>query len=237
MLKLLPIGLAAVLLAGCSSVATQDGARVAATASASTSASPAATVSTAPATCGIDTPCGSGGAPHPPAPTPDPIAVPDACTLITRADLVSVTIGDHVDLLFTGDPIDEPPHPEAATGRGVTSFCRHVLRSHFVENYRGATQVSTSDGQVDVRIQTEGADLYFPARGGDTAVAGLGDEAMLRYTTLYVRSGRDVLTVQVGISAPSQGNIQVVYDQQIAWAKELAAIALPRLQTRDLPGR
>jgi hypothetical protein len=111
------------------------------------------------------------------------------------------------------------------------------LRSHFTENYQGATQVSTSDGQVDVRIQTAGADIYFPVRNGDTPVTGLGDEAMLRYTTLYVRSGRDVLTIQVGISAPSQGNIQLVYDQQIAWAKQLAETALDRMQTLDQPGR
>src|SRR5262249_49066603 len=153
MRKLLPIGVAAALLAGCGSAAPRDGARVAATPSAAPSSSSAAPTPPAPpATCGIDKPCDSGGPPHAPAPTPDPVAVPRACPLVPRDALVNTTVPDHVDLLFTGDPIDEPPHPEPATGRGVTSFCRHLLRSHFVDHYNGATNVSTSDGQVDVRI-------------------------------------------------------------------------------------
>jgi len=227
--KLLPVGLIAAVLAGCASTAGIDGQRVAGGATtASATPSPRAVTSTSPAGCGVDSPCGSDD-PRPPGPPPPaPVTGVDACTLVTQHDLLTVTAPE-VQLEFKGAPTDEPPHVEAATGRGVTSFCRQLLLSHFTDHHGEATYITTVGGEVDVRVQSDGASLYFPVRSGDTPVTGLGAEAMVRYTALYVHlaDGR-VLIIQVGISSPGD-DVRQIHAQDIEWAKELAAIAIGRL--------
>ena len=218
-LRLAPTGLAVALLAACASTSADRQASPAGSQPPSIPATPSAT----PATCGIDKPCASDSPPPSAAPTPAPTDVPSACDLVTENDLRSVTFPD-VTLLFTGDPTEEPPHLEPATGRGVTSFCRYTPRSRFAGTNG---DLNTIDSVVEVRVQSSGADLYFPVRGGDTPVTGIGDEAMLRLTTLYVHTGRYVLTIQVGISSP--GDLAKIQSRDIGWAKQLATTALTRV--------
>lgn len=162
----------------------------------------------------VGPPPASSGPTTPTAPAAS--SVPGACTLVTQQDLVNTTKGT-VTLQFTGDPAEESDTNAAV---GASSTCRQGLKSAWDDG--GGT--STVDGLVTVQIQADGAKVYFPPSSGDP-VSGLGDEALSRGGTLYVRVGRAVLILDVGVANP--GGDQAA--TQIAWAKQLAAIALGRL--------
>jgi len=172
--------------------------------------------------CGSDEPksTGDGGGATPTGVAsshPSPKAnVPGACTLITKYDLTTVT-KDTVTLIFAADPTEENSNDPVY---GAVSRCTFVLKSQWSES--GGTSII--DGVVTVTIQADGAFVYFPARSSDTPVSGLGDEAIGRGRTLYVRLGAGMLTVDVSVQSPAEDREAA----QLAWAKALAPIAMGR---------
>jgi hypothetical protein len=173
--KLLPLGIAAVLLAGCSGGAVAGGLGA-------TPSGPA----TRPAVGGS----APGGAATPTAVA----AVPGACTLVTQSDLVAVT-KDTVTLEFVGTPAEQSGTDLLGGG---TSTCRLGVRSSWSDE----SGTATVDGAVTVRIQATGAARYFPNSDGEP-VTGVGDEAFSRDRQLYVRLNSGVLILDVAISNPA----------------------------------
>src|SRR5262245_10606066 len=188
MMKLLPLGVVAILLAACGGGPGRP-----------TGAVTAPVVS--PATGAGATSTGAAA------------TVPSACSLITKADLVAAT-KDTVSLEFAGEPSEESRDDLSG---GATSVCRQVVKSSWSDP--GGT--ATVDGVVTVTIQAGGASVYFPVRSGEP-ISGIGDEAMSRDRTLYVRVGSGLLILQIGIANPADDQGA----QQVAWAKTLAATAL-----------
>ncbi len=218
MVKLLPVALAAILLAGCGNESTAEGLTGEGTHQPTPSGS---------RTCGgVDAPpCGSTPTPATSQSTDAAASkIPGACTLITQQDLVDVT-STAVTLTFDGDMAEEPPHDDSVADRGYTSVCRQSLTSTF---YDASGALNHIGGSVIVRIQTGGQEKYFPPQAGDTVVTGLGDAAMIRYTTLYVVSGPVLLIIDIGISNPA-GDVDAIVAQRLAWAKQLAPRMLDRL--------
>jgi hypothetical protein len=157
------------------------------------------------------------GAPHPAASRTSPAAsVASACGLVGEADLTTVTHGV-VTLTFPS-----PPSEQSSTSvlTGASSTCRRPVRSTWTDN-AGTTVLG---GTVVVMVQSSGADLYFPVRAGDP-VTGLGDEAMCRGVRLYIRLATGLLILEVGIGSPTPDPAAT----ELAWAEQLAPIALHRL--------
>lgn len=190
MVKLLPLGVVAILLTACGGPSRPTGA----------------------VTAPVVSPAAGAGATSP----GRAATVPGACTLITQADLVAAT-KDTVSLEFAGDPSEESRDDLVG---GATSVCRQALKSTWSDPGGSATV----DGVVIVTIQAGGASVYFPIRTGEP-VSGVGDEAMSRDRTLYVRVGGGLLILQIGIANPADDQAT----QQLAWAKTLAATALGRV--------
>lgn len=191
MVKLLPLGVVAILLTACGGGPSRP---------------------TGAVTAPVVSPAAGAGATSP----GQAATVPGACSLITQADLSAAT-KDTVSLEFTGDPTEESRDDLVG---GATSVCRQALKSSWSDPGGSATV----DGVVTVTIQAGGASVYFPIRTGEP-VSGVGDEAMARDRTLYVRVGSGLLILQIGIANPAddQGT------QQLTWAKTLAATALGRV--------
>ncbi len=216
LVKLLPVALAAVLLAGCGNTAR----RLAGVTHQPTPGNGS------PSCGGVDTPpCGATAPPSSAQPTDDAASkIPGACSLITRQDLLDVT-DKVVVLTFDGDMAEEPPRDEAVADLGYTSVCRQKLVSTFSD----PTGVDHIGGSVIVRIQTGGQHKYFPPQPGDTVVPGLGDAAMTRNATLYVVSGSVLLIIDIGIVNPG-ADVAAVVAQELAWAEQLAPRMIDRLK-------
>jgi hypothetical protein len=153
-------------------------------------------------------------------PTVVPANFQGACSLVHKADLVALTKGSGVTLDFPVDPTEET-NVDVLTG--PASRCSWPLRSTF----RDKTGYSIGSGSVTVKIWSIGARDYFPVRAPDVPVSGVGAEAMLRNSTMYVRVGDGLLMLEVGIGNPAPDP----HALDIAWTKELATIVLARIKT------
>jgi hypothetical protein len=219
MSKLMPIALVTALLAGCGSrpdvTRGAQGEQGGSFPSPSGSSSPSA--SGPPGTVfGGDTPP-SGASTVIPSPTYTD-KVPGACSLLSVGDIVSVV---HGNLKLDIQPGKESSGFDELTG--AYSGCRMDLTSTFTPREGG---IDIIGGHVSVHIQTRGADIYFPPHPGDTEIAGLGQDAILRNGRVYVLLTGEVLTVEVAIT--TDGTVEETYARDHMWAEQLAALIVGR---------
>jgi hypothetical protein len=217
MRRYLPVAVAAVLLAGCRGdpVALRD----AAPSTTPTSTSPGPTSSATPSPSRY-----LGDSPPPGSPTSVPgptsnVQIPAACGLITQVDLVTLTRGE-VTLTFP-DPPQETNETDSLYGK--TSSCFYPMQGRYPAPVGGG--IDLGSGVVKIRYSAGGGSDYFPLHPGDIAVPGLGDDAMLRNTKLYVRIHESLMTMELAIPNPKQDPGA----QDIVWLKQLAKIVVDRL--------
>jgi hypothetical protein len=144
--------------------------------------------------------------------------VPGACSLFTAGDVISVVHGTVKLDLQAG---------KETSGFDELSGAHSACRMDLTSTFPSTGGIDIIGGEVTVRIQSRGSDVYFPPRPDDTQVDNLGDQAIRRNGRLYVLVGTDVLTVEVGIT--SAGTVEESETRDFGWEKELAAMILARM--------
>jgi hypothetical protein len=213
LVKLVPLALAAVLLAGC-----DRGSLV-----------PVALPSASPSHIPGDTPP-SDSPSHIPGDTPPTGDLPSAggtsstqapylpqhiCNLVTQDDITNITKGAVKAITFPGPP-QESTGGDPATGEFAR--CYTPLNSQLLDALGGK---SILGGWVTVKFETTGASLVFPPQATDTVLQNLGDEAYLRFGRVYVRIGEELLIVEVAIV--NYHDTTTDRSLQDSWAETFAA--------------